>query len=186
MTNNRYTTPAQGTLDWHRPLNDNFERLDDDVEVRDIDANKDSYTPTSGAKFFATDSGAVYTGDGTSWNFVGYVTTTEFAGSSHYVNYEGGLQDEEISKLLLESDEELEVTKLALPIKGTGSTDATLTVYDGNGNEVVSVGGDQQRSARSDPDAPWVASASPVTVAVTTNDSAVSAAPRVWVARRKQ
>ena len=33
----RYTTPNEGTLDWHVPLNENFEQLDRDVELRDVE-----------------------------------------------------------------------------------------------------------------------------------------------------
>jgi len=36
--------------------------------VRDSDDNLDQYTPKSGAKFFATDTGNVYVGDGNGWN----------------------------------------------------------------------------------------------------------------------
>jgi len=33
----RYNTPAEGTLDWHVPLNENFSKLDKHVEVRDAE-----------------------------------------------------------------------------------------------------------------------------------------------------
>lgn len=69
MTDNHsYDTPTKGTTDWHIPLNDNFERLDTDVEVRDRDGNRGSYVAKAGAKFFATDTGATYIGDGSNWN----------------------------------------------------------------------------------------------------------------------
>ncbi|MUV86842.1 hypothetical protein GJ631_09755 [Natronomonas sp. CBA1123] len=72
MTENHdYDTPQEGTLDWHVPLNENFERIDTDVEVRDVQANRDDYTPKQGAKFLATDTGRVYLGDGTDWNELG-------------------------------------------------------------------------------------------------------------------
>lgn len=66
--NHNYNTPRKGAADWHAPLNDNFERLDDDVEVRDREANRGDYLAKAGAKFFATDTGATYIGDGTNWN----------------------------------------------------------------------------------------------------------------------
>ncbi len=69
MTDNHsYNTPTKGATDWHIPLNDNFERLDADVEVRDREANRTDYVAKAGAKFFATDTGAAYIGDGSSWN----------------------------------------------------------------------------------------------------------------------
>ncbi|SHG75167.1 hypothetical protein SAMN05443636_0971 [Halobaculum gomorrense] len=69
MTDNHsYNTPAKGATDWHAPLNDNFERLDGDVEVRDREANRGDYLAKAGAKFFATDTGATYIGDGSNWN----------------------------------------------------------------------------------------------------------------------
>lgn len=67
----RYDTPQEGTLDWHIPLNENFQRLDRDVEIRDAAANRSNYDPQSGAKFLATDTYDVYLGDGGSWNKVG-------------------------------------------------------------------------------------------------------------------
>jgi len=63
----RYTTPEKDTLDWHAPLNENFNLLDTDVEIRDTEANLDSYSPELGAKFFATDTGRQFLGDGSTW-----------------------------------------------------------------------------------------------------------------------
>lgn len=70
-SNHEYDTPEQGTTDWHTPLNRNFERLDTDVEIRDVDANKDEYEPKSGAKFLATDTKRVYLGTGDGWESFG-------------------------------------------------------------------------------------------------------------------
>jgi len=68
MTENHpYHTPEKGTLDWNVPLNDNFRQLDRDVEVRDVETNLDDYTPKTGALFRATDTGAVFVGDGSNW-----------------------------------------------------------------------------------------------------------------------
>jgi len=68
MTDNHsYNTPTAGTGDWHVPLNDNFERLDADVEIRDVEADRTAYVAKAGAKFYATDTGAAYIGDGTDW-----------------------------------------------------------------------------------------------------------------------
>jgi len=71
--NHNYRRPSSGTTDWHIPLNENFTNLDRDVEIRDTDENRTNYQPKIGAKFFATDTEAVYLGDGTRWN---HLTTT--------------------------------------------------------------------------------------------------------------
>jgi hypothetical protein len=65
--NHQYNTPAKGTTDWDVPINQNFDNLDTDVEIRDTEANKGNYTPKSNALYRATDSGAVYLGNGSSW-----------------------------------------------------------------------------------------------------------------------
>ncbi|MFD1641499.1 hypothetical protein [Halohasta litorea] len=65
--NNDYNIPDQGATDWHTPLNDNFEKLDTDVEIRDVDANKGDYEPKSGAKYLATDTKRIYLGSGDAW-----------------------------------------------------------------------------------------------------------------------
>ncbi|MEF8856364.1 MAG: hypothetical protein V5A44_12835 [Haloarculaceae archaeon] len=72
--NHNYNTPSEGTLNWDVPLNENFEQIDTDVEIRDVDENRANYTAKDGAKFLATDTGAVYVGDGSSWNEVGSLT----------------------------------------------------------------------------------------------------------------
>ena len=72
--NHNYKTPAQGSLDWHVPLNENFEAIDTDIEIRDQDANRSNYDPKAGAKFLATDTGTVYLGDGSAWQELGSVT----------------------------------------------------------------------------------------------------------------
>jgi hypothetical protein len=74
MTDNHdYETPAAGTLDWHEPLNRNFERIDTDVEVRDIAANRGDYAAKTGSKFLATDTGTVYIGDAGTWQELGTI-----------------------------------------------------------------------------------------------------------------
>lgn len=65
--NHGYKTPARGTTNWHLALNENFENIDQAVEIRDTEANKGEYEPKEGAKYEATDSGAIYHGNGTSW-----------------------------------------------------------------------------------------------------------------------
>ncbi|MFB6077867.1 MAG: hypothetical protein ABEJ80_02670 [Halarchaeum sp.] len=85
MTDNHdLNTPAKGTLDWNVPLNENFERLDAAVEIRDVRANRSNYVPKDGAKFLATDTGRVYLGDGTSWSEIGSIAAS--GGSAGGVN----------------------------------------------------------------------------------------------------
>ncbi|MDS0300291.1 hypothetical protein NDI76_16210 [Halogeometricum sp. S1BR25-6] len=68
MTSNHgYNTPAEGTVDWHVPLNENFHKIDTGVEIRDTEESLDQYTPKGGAKFLATDTGVRYLGDGSEW-----------------------------------------------------------------------------------------------------------------------
>ena len=180
----RYTTPNEGTLDWHVPLNENFQQLDRDVELRDEESNIDQYDPVAGAKFFATDSGAIYSGDGADWTLVGYATRAVGGDIGHYVNYADGLVDEPVNDFLFAESEALEVTRLAFPIKGTpsGETvgDATLRVYEGDAL-LVELGGNTFQRAADAESAPWVAESGPVTVTVTNRTgSPVAGIPKVW------
>jgi hypothetical protein len=71
MTNNHnYTTPEQGTENWDVPINENFDQLDSDVEIRDEETNRSQYEPKQGAKFLATDTKKVFLGDGANWNYL--------------------------------------------------------------------------------------------------------------------
>jgi hypothetical protein len=72
----RYNTPAEGTLDWHIPLNENFNKLDRHVEIRDVEDNRDQYEPKSGSKYLATDTGAVYLGNGSQWDKIGAIDSS--------------------------------------------------------------------------------------------------------------
>ncbi|TKX47239.1 hypothetical protein EXE41_06340 [Halorubrum sp. SD690R] len=65
--NHEYNTPSEGVENWHIPLNKNFEKLDIDVEVRGKETNKGDFEPEIGTKYEATDSGAVYFGNGDAW-----------------------------------------------------------------------------------------------------------------------
>jgi hypothetical protein len=80
--NHNYNTPGEGTLNWDVPLNENFEQIDTDVEIRDADANRTNYTPKDGAKFLATDTGSVYVGNGTDWQSVGSLTSVSVGSSA--------------------------------------------------------------------------------------------------------
>lgn len=65
--NHNYSKPTKGTTNWHNPLNSNFDALDTEIEVRDKDKNRSEYNAKKGAKYEATDSGAIYYGDGSDW-----------------------------------------------------------------------------------------------------------------------
>jgi len=59
--------PADGDRDYEDTFETFFEQLDNDVEIRDTDTNKNNYDPKVGAKYVATDTEDVYIGDGNSW-----------------------------------------------------------------------------------------------------------------------
>ncbi|WP_123533107.1 polysaccharide deacetylase family protein [Halosimplex salinum] len=60
---NRY---EPGDTDWtHSP---DMRTIEERLVVRDAEANLQTYTPHEAATFIATDTGAVYDGDGDSWN----------------------------------------------------------------------------------------------------------------------
>jgi hypothetical protein len=65
--NHTYNAPSEGAADWHIPLNENFTALDSDVEIRDTEENVSDYPPDAGNKYFATDTGKVFVGDGSEW-----------------------------------------------------------------------------------------------------------------------
>ena len=185
----RYTTPNEGTLDWHVPLNENFSQLDRDVERRDAEANIDQYDPVAGAKFFATDSGAIYSGDGSSWTLVGYAARAVSGDIGHYVSYADGLVDEPVNSFLFGQDERLELTRLALPVKGVADdqtvTDAWLRVYDGD-TLLAEVEGNNFRSVSAADSERLVAADSPVTVTVSNQTGAsIAAVPKVWANIRR-
>lgn len=79
MTENHgYHTPRRGATNWHVPLNENFEMIDADVEVRDAEANLSEYRPSAGAKFLATDTGRIYIGVDGEWQRLGSVGAFRF------------------------------------------------------------------------------------------------------------
>lgn len=191
MANHGYNQPSEGSTDWHIPLNENFKQLERDVEIRDVEANRGDYQPDMGAKFLATDSGATYTGDGSSWNLVGYVTRAGGGDFGHFVNYEAGLSDEPINTFFFDADEQLEVVRASAPVKGLsqGSTDSnvTLRVYEGGvgGTVLLEVAGNEYVST-TDSSGPWVASSSPVVVTISNaNSESVDVVPKVWANIRR-
>ncbi len=71
-TNHDLPRPATGTFEgtWGEDVmnNDMTDKLEKKLVARDTESNKGNYTPYSNAIFIATDTGAVFDGDGTSWN----------------------------------------------------------------------------------------------------------------------
>lgn len=59
---------AAGELDWeHR---DDMQYIERTMTIRDFESNLANYTPYDGARFEATDSHAIYLGDGTNWTAI--------------------------------------------------------------------------------------------------------------------
>lgn len=67
--NHEYHVPGAGTQNWHEELNENFERIDADMEIRDSGAPEENgYEPREGAKYLDTATGDVYFGSPEGWN----------------------------------------------------------------------------------------------------------------------
>lgn len=75
--NHGYSRPSKGTEDWHVPLNENFRRIDTAIEIRAPESDIGEYESKKGAKFLATDTGAVYVGDGDQWQAIGQLTSRQ-------------------------------------------------------------------------------------------------------------
>ena len=67
VNNHNYKEPEPGQNDWHVPINENFEQLNKDVEIRDVEEKRPEYDPKEGTKFLATDTEEVFIGDGEQW-----------------------------------------------------------------------------------------------------------------------
>ena len=63
-----WTVPTEGDDEYEITFDQFFTDLDSDVEIRDEEQFLDGYDAELGAKFFATDTGVVYIGDGNQWN----------------------------------------------------------------------------------------------------------------------
>jgi hypothetical protein len=68
--NHNYEEPEPGMSEWHVPINENFDRLDSDVEIRDVEGNLEDYAPKDGAKFYSTDTEQVYISSEGEWQQV--------------------------------------------------------------------------------------------------------------------
>ena len=68
-TNHGYNTPKKGAENWDVPINENFNNIDTNVEIRDAESNLTEYEPKQGAKYLSTDTKKVFLGDGSGWNY---------------------------------------------------------------------------------------------------------------------
>jgi hypothetical protein len=129
---NRYNTPDQGTVDWHVPLNENFSALDRDVEVRDAESNLGDHTPRAGSKFLATDTGAVYVGDGANWRRLGSIPNRRTF-TTQMTKYGGGLAEYELFRLPGDGVTfALKAVSAATLGGGTADRSAVVRVYAGS------------------------------------------------------
>lgn len=90
--NHDYSTPSKGQTNWHLDLNSNFEKIDEDVAIRDTEARKGDHKPKQGIKYEAIDSGAIYYGNGSSWVLSDRKVESVEASRIHTVP-EGSIQD---------------------------------------------------------------------------------------------
>jgi hypothetical protein len=75
-TNHDLQRPEKGAQNWHVPLNENFSKIDSQVEIRDRRERINDYEPVEDAKFLATDTGEVFLGDGSAWQIIGNLSGT--------------------------------------------------------------------------------------------------------------
>lgn len=66
--NHSYVVPTEGDDEYQSTFSEYFDNIDEDIEIRDVESSRNDYQPYEDAKFFATDTGAIYIGDGNNWN----------------------------------------------------------------------------------------------------------------------
>ena len=137
--NHQLNTPPRDAQDWDVPLNENFEALDTDVEIRDANSARSTYEPKSNAKYVATDTGDIYLGDGSNWNHFGQVSDdpsfdtitqgraaseqlTETATPDGYV-FVGGTDRDYLSRVDVE---------VGNSTSSSATEDVTVTLYEGS------------------------------------------------------
>lgn len=96
-------TPAEGRTDWHIPLNENFERIDRKIEIRDTEDALSEYEPQERAKFLATDTGTIYIGSGSEWT---ELSLTETQSGITYTSGDVTVQKELLDTYTAPSSEE--------------------------------------------------------------------------------
>jgi len=92
--NHGYSLPEEGQEDWHVPLNEAFEAIDQDIEVWATSEEKGNYEPENGTRLLESDTGVIYEGVDGSWEpryAVGYQTGEgEFSFDEH-VHIDGNI-----------------------------------------------------------------------------------------------
>lgn len=149
--NHKYNVPTAGTENWHEPLNDNFDALETDVEVRHAGPpDPGQYDPVEGAKYLDTESGTVHLGDGTAWTELGRIGSAELEG--RYLDTEGFSGPAEWEN---DGDTDTNEASANKATVGGGGNNAArsegTTVCGGLGNEAIeldaTVGGGQANVA---------------------------------------
>jgi hypothetical protein len=126
--NHEYNTPTRGRQDWGALLNDNFERLDTDVEIRDTDANRGDYEPKAGAKYLATDTKRVYLGDGTDWQLFASFDGGGGGNVAFASDYEGATLDARVQAAIEDLPGGQGRVRVGPPADGTAWTWSSWTV----------------------------------------------------------
>lgn len=162
--NHQYSVPQEGESNWHIPLNENLEKIDTGIEIRDQEKNLDQYLPKLGAKFLATDTGVIYLGDENSWIRIGSITTSENSdftavdGIEHSRDYIGPLHQGDYHKpgtdrwgIHFWAESGLTIQSAVLDYNSVDSTDDTVTVELWNAIEDDSDGKSDSMAVESSP-----------------------------------
>lgn len=94
-----YNTPSKGTQNWDEPLNQNFEDIDRDVEIRAPEDSLSEYPPKINSKFFATDTGQVYVGEGSEWARIETTGQSPVVRSVTYESSEGSTYQKQLLEI---------------------------------------------------------------------------------------
>lgn len=142
MTENHgYNMPDKGAQNWGESLNENFERLDRDVEIRDTSENLNEYSPRPGSKFLATDTGEVFVGDGDGWNRIETTGTEptvqqQSIGEARHIS-EGPALGEQISEAIKNGYKTIYIHGHVDNSPWSWGSDVTLNAIDHGGIEIV-------------------------------------------------
>ena len=106
--NHKLNVPAKGAYDWAAQFNENFESLDTKTLVvdREMHVAEGTYTPHTDAVFLAWDTGAVYRGDGGTWQKIGGIPDT----STHTASGDGSVTTFVLSHDLFSEPSTVQVT----------------------------------------------------------------------------
>jgi len=139
----RYQTPKKGSKDWHIPLNNNFIKLDTDVEIRDIESNLKQYSPEQGAKFFAIDTGRRYIGTGSEWTDATLSAPTVSADPSSPAEGQFWYNTSDGALRINTSKGPVDIVSVGGESDGSGGREGDNTYYDGKKLATSEYGGIQ-------------------------------------------